>query len=91
MEQPSKRDRRTEPRTAAEGRVRLYRSDVMGSCVEGFLLDASAHGFRAAHHGHDLTTGQIVAFEHSGASGRARVAWTHITGDHVQSGFYILV
>ena len=32
-----------------------------------------------------------LAFEHSGASGRARVAWTHITGDHVQSGFYILV
>lgn len=90
MKQPSECDRRSEPRAAADGHVRLHRSDVLGSCVEGQLLDASAHGFRAAHQCPDLATGQVVAFEHALASGRARVIWTRITGDHVQSGFYIL-
>ena len=54
------------------------------------LLDASAHGFRAIHNSPELASGQIVLFEHSDISGRARVIWTRIDGDQVQSGFYVL-
>jgi hypothetical protein len=55
--------------------------------IEGSVLDVSAHGFRAAHHCRALATGQIVAYKHSRASGRATVMWTSIVGDQVQSGF----
>jgi hypothetical protein len=58
--------------------------------LEGVLLDTSAHGFRAIHNSHALASGQIVLFEHSDISGRARVIWTRIDGDQVQSGFYVL-
>jgi hypothetical protein len=32
-----------------------------------------------------------VLFEHSGGAGRARVMWTRIDGEQVQSGFYLLL
>jgi hypothetical protein len=58
--------------------------------VDGILLDASPHGFRALHNCPTLVAGHNVLFEHSGQKGRARVVWTRIDGDQVQSGFYIL-
>jgi hypothetical protein len=50
-------------------------------------VDISSHGFRAAHTCRDIASGQMVAFEHAAASGRARVAWTRIAGRRVESGF----
>ena len=58
--------------------------------IEGAVLDLSALGFRAAHHYRALATGQIVAYKHNRASGRATVMWTSIVGDQVQSGFRYL-
>jgi len=59
--------------------------------LDGVLLDTSSHGFRALHNCRTLAAGQVVSFEHSGGSGRARVVWTRIEGDQVQSGFFALV
>ena len=55
------------------------------------LLDASDHGFRAAHECADLIAGSQVQLE-SEITGTvmARVIWTAIMGDHIESGFYIL-
>jgi hypothetical protein len=58
--------------------------------IEASVLDLSADGFRAAHHCRALATGQIVAYKHNRASGRASVMWTSIVGDQVQSGFRYL-
>jgi len=64
--------------------------NLPGTVIEGSVLDLSAHGFRAAHHCRALATGQIVAYKHGRASGRATVMWTSIVGDQVQSGFCYL-
>lgn len=65
-------------------------ADFPGSSLQGVLLDVSTHGFRAIHNAPTLASGQTVLFEHSGRTGRARVVWTRIDGDQVQSGFYVL-
>ena len=57
--------------------------------IEGKLVDVSANGFRMAHHCSELTTGQFVQFSHVLARGRARVVWTRIASDSVESGFVI--
>jgi hypothetical protein len=75
---------------AAAGRIRLRGDGLLEAPVEGRLLDTSAHGFRAVHGCRTLASGQIVNFEHAAATGRARVIWTRIEGDQVQSGFYVL-
>jgi hypothetical protein len=83
-------ERRAEPRVAATGQIRLRSADHPGIDLQGVLLDLSAHGFRAVHNCPRLVTGNIVFFERFGATGRARVIWTQIDGDQVQSGFYAL-
>ena len=55
--------------------MRIFPVTLPGTMVEGSVLDLSAHGFRAAHHCRALATGH------------ARVMWTSIVGDQVQSGF----
>ena len=42
------------------------------------------------HHYLTLTSGQMVAFEHSLAAGRAHVVWTRISSEEVESGFYYI-
>jgi hypothetical protein len=42
-----------------------------------------------AHDCSALTAGQYVAFEHVEAKGRARVVWTRILDDSIESGFVI--
>ena len=79
-------ERRTESRSAANGSVKL-RPDGFAGTAEALLLDRSAHGFRARHAFKSLTNGQFVDFEHDGGAGRARVIWTRIAGDQVESGF----
>ena len=90
MRSKSGRERRAEPRAAAHGGVHLRGDGLLEGRVEGRLLDTSGHGFRAVHNCPTLASGQVVTFEHSGAAGRARVMWTRIDGDQVQSGFYVL-
>jgi hypothetical protein len=71
---------------AASGPVRLEGA----ATVNGVLADTSAGGFRAQHNCPGLTPGQCVNFEYGRVSGRARVVWTRITPDRVESGFLIL-
>jgi hypothetical protein len=79
-----------EPRFAAKGEVRLQAEAAASRAVKGTVIDTSTHGFRARHDSHDLTSGQIVTFEHRLAAGRARIMWTRIIGNVVESGFLIL-
>lgn len=84
-------EKRREDRRAASGPVKLVLHESLEPLiVQGSLLDISAHGFRAAHSFSGLTCGQDVVFEHEGRQGRARVAWTRVTQDGVESGFFVL-
>lgn len=84
-------EKRREPRTPSAGDVsfRLLEAPP-GQPILGRLLDTSPHGFRASHPFPGLVTGQEVQFQHSSASGRARVAWNRIVAGDVQTGFFIL-
>ena len=83
-------ERREEPRFPAKAEVRLRTEAAASPAVKGTVIDTSASGFRARHDCYDLTSGQIVTFEHRLAAGRARIVWTRIVGDVVESGFLIL-
>ena len=92
-EAPSKSvmvEQRSEERVAASGEVMLSidRPETLNISAE--LSDVSDSGFRAEHHCLRLVAGQIVQFRHPRASGKARVVWTRIVGDAVQSGFVVL-
>ena len=82
-------DRRTEPRHPARGRVKL-RPDGFAIGVPGEMVDVNGGGFRARHNFQTLVSGHIVEFEYGRLTGRARVVWTRIMSDYVESGFLIL-
>jgi hypothetical protein len=82
-------EKRREARHRGQGSV-LVRSENLGSRdIPGKLVDVSASGFRMAHHCAALTAGQYVEFAHLEAKGRARVVWTRILAERVESGFVI--
>lgn len=83
-------ERRVEPRLPAEGRVTLRLLGIVPTHLLGHLADTTSTGFRASHGARNLVTGQIVEFDFEGGHGRARVAWTRILGEEVESGFLIL-
>ncbi|HYW45242.1 MAG TPA: hypothetical protein VE959_20430 [Bryobacteraceae bacterium] len=83
-------DRRSEPRRMARGQVSLWPEGFSNATAPGRLLDSSRAGFRAQHGLKGLGPGQFVHFEHGDWEGRARVVWTRILDDHVESGFLIL-
>jgi hypothetical protein len=83
-------DRRAEPRRPADGAVMLRPEGLMSAPVPGRLVDVAGAGFRARHSAKALVSGQIVEFEFEGAEGHARVVWTRILGESVESGFLIL-
>jgi len=87
---PAGAERRRKPRYPASGLVTLWPEGLASAPVAGQILDISGTGFRAAHGFQSLVAGHIVAFAHGNISGHARVAWTRITGQQVQSGFIIL-
>ena len=53
-------------------------------------MDKSSHGFRILHESKELIPGLEVHFQHETASGHARVIWTHILGEHRESGLLVL-
>jgi len=83
-------ERRKEPRTPARGQIRLRTEDSLATAVTAALLDVSSSGFRARHDCHELATGATVSFVHGHTAGRARIMWTRILGNTVESGFLIL-
>jgi len=54
------------------------------------MLDTNSSGFRTRHSFHALVSGHIVEFAYGSVEGRARVVWTRILSDQVESGFLIL-
>lgn len=83
-------DRRAEVRFAADAEVRLRPEGLMSISLPGRLLDVAASGFRVQHESLSLVSGLTVHFEFPGAEGLARVMWTRILGNIVESGFHIL-
>ena len=82
-------DRRTEPRRCVSVRVHL-RPEGFAASVPGRIMDINSTGFRARHSFQALVSGHIVEFAYGSQLGRARVVWTRILSDHVESGFLIL-
>ena len=83
-------ENRREPRIPAVGKVRIEIEDPLPEEVIGSLLDQSRSGFRALHQHASFHNGQVVRFEHPGASGTARVIWNRIAGNRVETGFLVL-
>jgi hypothetical protein len=92
IKDPKGAERRTEPRRPADGpvSVTLRRNGSVITAVSGQLVDIAESGFRAQHRSPTLRPGDIVEFERTGAKGLARVVWTRIMGEQVESGFLIL-
>lgn len=90
VEGVSRPDLRREPRVPADGTVLFSFSQFVRQDVTGQLLDVSRNGFRASHDCASLSTGLTVQFTHPAGSGLARVVWNRITGDRVESGFFVL-
>jgi hypothetical protein len=84
-------ERRTQPRRLASGQVELRPEWLTStSSIPGQMLDINSGGFRASHNFQALVSGHIVEFAFGRQKGRARVVWTRILGDQVESGFVIL-
>ncbi len=84
-----RRENRREPRRAAEGAVRIWFNLPRRFEIQGRLVDLSSSGFRMTHDYTALEAGQRVEFSHLEASGHARVVWTRIAGERVETGFLI--
>jgi hypothetical protein len=88
-------EQRGELRQANEGAISLMLAD-MGpksgpSEVRGRLMDHSANSFRVEHTYAGLSCGQMVQCRFNDSSPRtARVVWTRIHGERVESGFFVL-
>ena len=89
-------EQRAEPRHVAQGEVwfAFEKNGAIKGCsteIRGKLLDRSIRGFRAEHDCTELTSGQAVRFLLTpSAEGQARVVWTRILGNRVETGFLIL-
>jgi len=83
-------DRRAERRYRGQGPLRLLFDDPSPQEIVGLLLDYSKSGFRAVHACTALHTGQVVAFQHAIAGGKARVMWNRIADDRVETGFFVI-
>jgi hypothetical protein len=84
-------DRRTQSRRPASGQVELRPQWFASTTsVSGQMLDINSGGFRVRHSFQALVSGHIVEFAYGRQRGRARVVWTRILGDQVESGFIIL-
>jgi hypothetical protein len=84
-------ERRRKPRREVQGVVFLHilNSDLRSEPIRAFLIDLSASGFRASHTSKELCSGQEVTFFHDAGEGRARLVWTRIVGQSVESGFLV--
>ena len=82
-------ERRKEPRLSTRRQVNLRVAGIPSN-VPSQLVDVSNNGFRARHGIYTLASGHIVEFAYGNVEGRARVSWTRIAGDSVESGFQVL-
>ena len=88
---PNPGDRRAAPRRPASGTVELRPEWIASTTsVHAQMLDINSGGFRARHTFQALVSGHIVKYAYGRQRGRARVVWTRILGDQLESGFMIL-
>lgn len=84
-------DHRGEQREPVEGAISLMLAGIGASEVRGRLVDHSANGFRMEHSFAGLSCGQMVQCRFDDSSPKtARVVWTRIHGERVESGFFVL-
>jgi len=83
-------ERRSERRYSGHGPLKLSFDDPSPQEIIGRLVDYSKSGFRAIHAYAALHTGQVVAFQHAIAGGKARVMWNRIADDRVETGFLVI-
>jgi len=83
-------DRRSEPRFAATGEVRLIIEGPQMITIPARILDVSQHGMRVEHMYPALTSGMMLQIESETSKFAARVVWNRIKSDGVESGFYLL-
>ncbi len=83
-------DRRAEHRYEGQGALTLSFDDPSPQEIVGRLVDYSKSGFRAIHAYAALHTGQVVAFQHPVAGGKARVMWNRIADNRVETGFFVI-
>jgi hypothetical protein len=90
MDFDGKSERRREERLPVSGDIEISFNDPNPVNVRAALVEVSERGFRASHDSRALTPGLEVEFVRSGASGRARVIWTHVLDGRCVSGFLVL-
>ncbi len=83
-------ERRKESRTEARGVVELFIDDPEPQAIPALLLEVSKGGFRARHHSPHLSSGTEIRFLYKLARGKARVMWSCVLPDVIESGFLIL-
>ena len=83
-------DRRREERLPRSGAVEISFVDPNPVTVVAELIEVSERGFRAAHESKLLAPGLEVQYGRIGATGRARVIWTHVLDGRCVSGFLVL-
>jgi hypothetical protein len=89
MMNPLVAEQRRETRRQGHGNVLVRPESPASRDIQGRLVDVSGSGFRMAHDCSALSAGQYVTFAHVEARGRARVVWTRILEDSVESGFVV--
>jgi hypothetical protein len=80
---------RRRPRQSGRGEILLYVEQPLACRLPARLADSSQGGFRAVHHFAALTAGQEIRYRRNGCLGRARVIWTRVLPDHVETGFLL--
>lgn len=83
-------ERRKEPRIPATGEVRLLIGGPQNLSIPGKILDVSLHGMRVEHMYAALASGTMLQLESGTTTYTARVVWSRIRNDGVESGFYLL-
>jgi hypothetical protein len=82
-------ERRREPRQVASGTIRLTTKSDEPLFFQGELVNVSESGFSVRHHQTRLHAGLEVHYVHSQGQGSARVMWTRILRERVESGFVL--
>ena len=85
-----RRDRRGTTREADSGVLELSFSAPVPGTIQAALVESSATGFRASYDAKALEPGLQVRYRRDGASGDARVIWTHMLDGRRVSGFLLL-
>jgi hypothetical protein len=84
------RDRRVAARSPAHGAVEISFDFPAPTVIAAELVETSETGFRAVHDSIAIEPGLEVCYRRPGASGRARVIWTHVLNGRRVSGFMVL-